>query len=216
MGLQQFERRLERLVEGAFSRAFRSGLQPVEIGRRLVREADSHRTLGVRGTVFPNHYVVRIAPDDAARFADFEGALVAELAQAVREHAREEGARFMGPVHVELSEEPKLKAGDLRVDATTVEGGEGWATLVLPNGDRVPLDEDTVVIGRMHDCRVTLSDSQVSRRHAEIRRGEKGYCLLDLGSTNGTKVNGTLTKERWLSDGDEILVGDTRILFEEA
>ena len=62
MGLQRFERRLERLVEGGFGKAFRSGLQPVEIGRRLVRELDAGRTLGVRGTVVPNHFVVLRLP----------------------------------------------------------------------------------------------------------------------------------------------------------
>src|SRR4029079_19517375 len=58
MGLQRFERRLERLVECVFGTAFLTGLQPVEVGRRLVRELDSGRQLGVRGTVAPNHFVV--------------------------------------------------------------------------------------------------------------------------------------------------------------
>ncbi|MBM4398675.1 MAG: DUF3662 domain-containing protein, partial [Deltaproteobacteria bacterium] len=57
MGVQSFERRLERLVEGAFGKAFRSGLQPVEIARRLLREMDAGRTLGVRSTVAPNWYL---------------------------------------------------------------------------------------------------------------------------------------------------------------
>jgi len=132
MGLQQFERRLERLVEGAFSRAFKSGLQPIEIGRRVIREADAGRTLGVRGTVLPNHYVVQISHDDHARFEEFEAALTIELAQAVREHAREKGARFMGPVRVELVDDGTVRVGDLHVAATIAEGGDGWASLVLP------------------------------------------------------------------------------------
>jgi FHA domain-containing protein len=216
MGLQQFERRLERLVEGAFSRAFKSGLQPVEIGRRVVREADAGRALGVRGTVLPNQYAVRIATEDADRFAEFEGALSAELAQAIREHARDEGAHFLGPVRVEIQRDERVHLGEMRVDATIVEGAGDWASLTLPGGARVPLGEDRVLIGRMADCRISLSDSQVSRRHAEVRRGERGYLIVDLGSTNGTKVNGTVVKERWLTDGDEIVVGDTRLVFEGA
>ena len=62
MGLQQFERRLERLVEGVFAKAFRSGLQPVELGRRLAREMDLHRTVGIRGTISPNHFDIALAP----------------------------------------------------------------------------------------------------------------------------------------------------------
>jgi len=58
MGLQGFEQRLERLVEGVFAKTFRSGLKPVEVGRRLTRDMDLHRTLGVNGPLAPNHFSV--------------------------------------------------------------------------------------------------------------------------------------------------------------
>src|SRR6266480_4115852 len=83
MGLQRFERRLERLVEGGFGKAFRTGLQPVEIGRRLVRELESGRSLGVRGTVAPNQFTVRISEADRARFEGFQDALLTELTESV-------------------------------------------------------------------------------------------------------------------------------------
>ena len=79
MGLQQFERRLERLVEGTFAKAFRSGLQPVEVGRRLSREMDLQRTVGVHGLIAPNQFKVAVSPDDAERFSSFSEALVREL-----------------------------------------------------------------------------------------------------------------------------------------
>src|SRR5256885_11814461 len=103
MGLQRFERRLERLVEGGFGKAFRSGLQPVEIGRRMVREMDAGRTLGVRGTVVPNQITVSLSTEDLERFAGFRDSLVAELADAAREHARDEGYHFSGPVEVTIA-----------------------------------------------------------------------------------------------------------------
>ena len=83
MGLQAFERRLERLVEGVFTKAFRSGLQPLEIGRRLVKELDAGRTVGVHGVVAPNHFTVVLSPADYERFATFRDALASELADAV-------------------------------------------------------------------------------------------------------------------------------------
>ncbi len=79
MGLQQFERRLERLVEGVFAKAFRSGLQPVEIGRRLTREMDLRRTVAPRGTLAPNAFTVVLSPSDRERFAPIEDELVGEL-----------------------------------------------------------------------------------------------------------------------------------------
>src|SRR5213078_2994520 len=100
MGLQQFERRLERLVEGVFAKAFKSGLQPVELGRRLTREMDANRTLGVRGTIAPNHFVFELSQSDFQRFAAFEEALRRELAEAARQHARDENYEFLGPVEV--------------------------------------------------------------------------------------------------------------------
>jgi hypothetical protein len=217
MGLQRFERRLERLVEGAFTKAFRSGLQPVEIGRRLVREMDARRTLGVRGTVVPNELVVAVSAADFEQWDGYHEALVRELQESAREHAREEGSHFVGPVTVELRSDPGLKRGDLRVGARVVEGEGGFvAALVLPDDRRVVLTEEVAVIGRLPDCAVALSDAQVSRHHAEVRPGRDGHRIVDLGSTNGTIVNGVVVREHDLHDGDVIEIGATRIRYEES
>src|SRR5689334_5839470 len=112
MGLQQVERRLERLVEGVFSKAFRGGLQPVEIARRLTRDMEVGRTVGVRGTVAPNYAVITISEIDAERFETFADALVLELEDAMREHAKDRGYRFIGPVKVELYQDPDFKKSE--------------------------------------------------------------------------------------------------------
>jgi hypothetical protein len=217
MGLQRFEQRLERLVEGVFTKAFRSGLQPVEIGRRLVRELDAGRTLGVRGTVAPNSFEVTLSPDDWERFAGFGDALQGELAAAVREHARDEGYHFIGPVEVEIVVNERCKRGDMKVVASIVQSAGGAVgALVLPDGERVQLGDQPAMIGRLPDCAVTLSDPQVSRHHAEVRPSEEGYRVFDLGSMNGTLVNGTRVGEHALQDGDVIRVGATSIRYEES
>ena len=217
MGLQRFERRLERLVEGGFGKAFRTGLQPVEIGRRLVRELDSGRSLGVRGTVAPNQFTVRISQDDEARFAGFRDALVAELTETVRDSARASNYRFVGPVEVRMAVDPRFGVGDLAVDAAIVASPDGLTgALVMPDGRRIQLGEDAVTIGRLPDCTIALSDSQVSRHHAEVRRAERGFAVVDLGSLNGTTVNGAAVQQHPLTDGDVIGVGDTEIRYEES
>jgi Protein of unknown function (DUF3662)/FHA domain len=217
MGLQAFERRLERLVEGAFTKAFRSGLQPLEIGRRIVRELDAGRTVGVHGVVAPNHFTVSLSPEDYERFASFRDALARELADAAREHARDERYHFVGPVVVELIEDPSRRQGDLRVEAVIEQGEGGWAAaLVLADGSRVALDAEEATIGRLPDCAVALSDPQVSRHHAQLRRSPEGYRVVDLGSTNGTTVNGAPIADHLLRDGDAIGVGNTVIRFEES
>ena len=87
---------------------------------------------------------------------------------------------------------------------------------MLPDGGRVALGDEPAVIGRMPDCAVPLSDSQVSRHHAEVRRDEHGFRVVDLGSTNGTTVNGVVVKDQLLNDGDVIVVGATSLRYEES
>jgi len=216
MGLQEFERRLEHLVEGVFAKAFRGGLQPVELGRRLTREMDANRTVGVRGTIAPNAFAFALAPADRERFESFSDALVRELGDAAREHARAEGYAFLGPVQITLESDPAVAPGMFLVAGSVKEaaGGVAVGALVLTDGSRVPVTDEPVTIGRMADCTVVLTDESVSRRHAEVRRLGSNIVVVDLGSTNGTKVNGAGVKERRLVDGDEITVGTTSMRFE--
>src|SRR5579872_1187702 len=125
MGLQQFEERLERLVEGTLAKPFRSNLQPVEIGRRLTREMDLHRRVGVRGLIAPNAFSVTLAPADVERFSNFIDALSRELSDAAREHARVENYTFVGPVEVEIFESTGLKVGRFTVAAEVRESEDG-------------------------------------------------------------------------------------------
>ncbi len=218
MGLQSFEHGVERMVEGVFSRAFRSGVRPIELGRRLVREMDEHRSVDVKGRrIVPNQFSFWLSPNDHAAFADIDEALVTELCEAAREYAREEGYHFMGPVSVELAVDNKLKPGRFGISSTMKEagGGVGAGSLVLPNGERVPLTNTVATIGRLPECTVTLADTNISRRHAEIRPLGTGWVIADLGSTNGVKLNGVrIDGERLLRDGDVISLGTTHITFE--
>ena len=216
MGLQQFEQRIERLVEGAFSKGLRGGLQPVEIGRRLTREMDLMRRVGVRGLTAPNVFVVTLSAADTERFGTFLDALARELGDAAREHARTEGYEFIGPVEVEIQSDSALKPGRYTIKAQMREGllGLPAASLILPDGSRIPLEAEPVVIGRMPECTVVLTDPNVSRRHAEVKRQGSDVIVVDLQSTNGTRVNGLPIRERVLVDGDDITVGTTILRFQ--
>jgi hypothetical protein len=216
MGLADLERRLERLVEGVFAKAFRSGLQPVELLRRLTREMDATRTHGVRGVIAANHFTFALAPDDHEKFAAFESSLLRDLADGAREHARAEGYHFLGPLSVELAEDPGVTPGTFLLASEMQEGPGGGTvgTVVLADGTRIGVGDDPVTIGRMPECDVVLNDQNVSRRHAEVRRQDGDFVVVDLGSTNGTRVNGAGVRERRLVDGDEITVGGTTLRFE--
>ncbi len=217
MGLKGFEKRLERMVEGVFGRAFKSGIRPVELGRRLVREMDDDRSVDVRGqTLVPNHFTIVLSPADHEEFAEVSDRLTRELADAAREHARDEDYHFMGPVQVEFAESEKVRTGAFQIHARLREGkgGAGAGSLVLPTEERMRLTESTVTIGRKPESTIVLADPNVSRNHAEIRPHGTGWALVDLGSTNGSRINGRKVTEQALADGDDISFGNTHIRFE--
>lgn len=217
MVIRGFERRLERMVEGTFARAFPSSIRPVEVARRLAREMDDQLSVGVRGTpVVPNHFTVFLSEKDHGQFSEAQDALRRELCEAVRDHARDQRFGFMGPVQVELVVSDRLGVGRFDVEGRFREGpgGAGAGSLMLPTGQRFTLAEYPVSVGRKPECNIVLADPNVSRNHAEIRPHGEGFLLVDLGSTNGTKVNGVKVSQHQLRDGDEISFGNTRIRFE--
>jgi len=217
MGLQSLERRLERMVDGVF-RGSRSAIRPIELGRRLVREMDDQRSVDVKGRrVVPNDFVIQLSQRDYTGFEDIHDVLQAELVEAAREYAREEGYHFMGPVRVQLAADPDLRGGRFNVQATLRQaaGGVGAGSLVLPSGQRISLGDRPVTVGRLSECTIPLNDQNVSRRHAEIRPGRGAYVVTDLGSTNGTMVNGArIGGEHRLTDGDIVSFGSTYVRFE--
>jgi hypothetical protein len=218
MGLQSLEGRLERMVDGVFSRRSRGSIRPIELGRRLVREMDSNRSVDVKGRrIVPNDFTVLLSAIDHAGFSDIEDALISELAEAAREYAREEGYHFMGPVTVSLTVDNSLKTGRFGVSSQLKQAatGPGMGSIVLPSGQRVDLSDAVISVGRLPECTIAINDSNISRNHAEIRAGASSYVVVDLNSTNGTMVNGAkIIGEQSLSDGDIISFGSTHVRFE--
>ncbi len=179
---------------------------------------DDRRSVDVRGRrIVPNRFEIRLSPKDHGNFNDIDEILTIELAEAAREHAREEGYHFMGPVGVQLMIDNNLKPGRFEVVSTMREAGNGVSagTLVMPSGERLNLIGQLVTVGRLAECSISLNDSNVSRRHAEVRSHGPNFLVVDLGSTNGTRVNGTrIVGQQQLQDGDIISFGGTHIRFE--
>jgi hypothetical protein len=121
--LRDFEGRLEGAVEGLFARFFRSGVQPVELGKRLVREVEDGRTVGVNRVYVPNVYVYELSPADRERFADYEVALARELAALAVDTARERDWAMLGPARIQFETAEDLPEGRFRL-ASRVEPDE--------------------------------------------------------------------------------------------
>ena len=120
--LRDFERRLGGLVEGLFSKTFRSGVQPVELAKRLIKEMDAGRTVGVTEVWAPNHFAFHLSPDDGERLEQAEAAMIAELKNVIRENAAERGWGLVGPPEVEFFVDTRMKKGDFTCTTSLVEG----------------------------------------------------------------------------------------------
>ena len=217
MGLKGFERRLERLVEGAFSRAFRSGLRPIELGRKISRIFDDERMVDVRGrTVVPNQVTFELSPDDYQRFEQIATALCREIGEVGKEHVRDRGYSLMGPIEIHLARNPQLRTGNFKTRGEFHEDPDGTRgpSLILPTGERLRLGTGDLIIGRISDSDIVVDDPNVSRHHARITQETDSYLITDLKSMNGTTVNGANITRHVLNDGDTIGVGSRTIVFE--
>ena len=136
--LNDFERRLEGTIEGIFAKAFRTGLHPVELASRILKEMEAGKTVGVRGVWVPNRYAFGLSPPDTERFADTQKALRRELESVVADGARERGWGLVGPPEVEFVEDENLKQGRFTCEASLVEGPSGWAPPVEPAPSPAP------------------------------------------------------------------------------
>lgn len=231
--LQRFERRLEGVVQGAFAKAFGGWVEPVEVAAALTREAEDKKAIVAAGRVLvPNTYTVELGPSDAERLKKYDEPLRTELSAMVSEAAREQGWSFVGPVEVHFEETTDLATGAFRVRSAVVAGAvPAAATKLGPSpqliaaqakssvehrGQRIPLTGVTK-IGRGAEADLQIIDTGVSRLHAELRvvRDDTGdrVELHDLGSTNGTRVNGQSVTSATLTDGDRISVGASDLVF---
>jgi hypothetical protein len=230
--LSEFERRLEGVIEGIFTKAFRTGLQPVELATRILKEMEANKAVGVREVWVPNGYIFHLSPVDRERFSGTEKHLRRELEQVIREGAGERGWGLVGPPEVQFQTDASLKQGEFSCEPLLIEGpttgGAGpplaaagasdrEAELVIIEkgkpGKAFPLTKERVIIGRLDDSDVVLADPGASRRHAEVRRQNGEYVIADLGSTNGTMVNESTIGERTLEEGDRITIGRTVLEF---
>lgn len=221
--LDRFERKVERAVSDAFAKAFRSEVKPVELASALRKEADTSAAIVGRGrTLVPNAYLITLGEADFERFVSWQDSLVAELEDAVTQHARQQRYAFVGPVSVQLEQADDLDTGVFRIRGARMKGSVAPATAAVATSSHPVLDIDgrryqinnrRTVLGRGTDCDIVLDDPGVSRHHAEVTLDSGRANLRDLGSTNGSFVDGEKITAARLTDGSAITLGRTRIVF---
>ena len=245
--LRNLEAKLGGIVEGAFGRAFRTSVQPVELAHKLAKEMEENQMVSVSRVYVPNHYRVFLSPRDREQFASYEPALRKELSDYLLEHARQEQFALTSRPQIEFQTDDRLDVGEFGIQAQLLGELEGELAeagpsagdfghtmvyspdraarplepipdrrqaLLVSEGRRSRLSGDRVLIGRSRECDIVVSDPNVSRRHIELRRGERGWAAVDLGSTNGMKINGRRLSHAELQPGDRITIGISDLTFE--
>ena len=232
--LQKFERRLEQAISGAFARAFRSAVQPVEIAAALQRECDNNAQIMSRHRrMVPNRFHVELSEPDLERLSPYDSAMATELADQLKEHADNQGYVFPGPISIDFEQADDLTTGRFRIrseaqarvrsNATQTQVRRATA-LVDVNGTQQPLHPGSTVVGRGTEADIRIDDPGVSRKHIEFEVSGTGEDLRlrvrDLGSTNGMLVDGHRITTTGLRNGSEIRIGNTtltvRIVTEDA
>jgi hypothetical protein len=212
--LDNFEKGLERAVNGAFAKTFKSGLQPVEITSALRRELDTKAVVVSRDRILvPNKFTVRLSRPDYDRMTGLGATLIDELTQLVQRHATTQHYAFSGGISIRLSADDQLSQGMIEIDSVNVKGTVAWNPVLDINGRRYPILKSRTIIGRGSEADITVEDSGTSRKHVEILwDGTRGQ-VNDLGSTNGSKLNGAPLGKAPLAPDSVIEIGRTRIVF---
>ena len=226
-GLQRLENKLEQMISGAFARAFRSAVQPVEIAAALQRECDNNaQILSRERRLVPNDFHVELSRTDLDRLASYDAALAEDMAGQLKAHADQQGYVFPGPVSISFDAAEDLTTGRFRIrslakakitsDATATQVGRARAFIEV-NGTRHPLQQPGLVVGRGTDADLRINDPGVSRRHIQflIDPGSGPTPQIevrDLGSTNGMLVDGHRITSTRLHDGSEVRIGSTTMV----
>lgn len=187
---RQLERRLEDALDHLAGRIFRGGLHLSELAARVAREAELAEFTTPAGPATANRFTLLLNP---ANLADDPEPVARELERAFTDLAAERGWRLEGPVRIQLERNAEVAIGSIN-SAASVEVGEVpcWSQLQATDGTRVIIRANRARIGRAPDADVVLDYPEISRIHALIYRQNDEIHLVDAGSANGTRLNGSM------------------------
>ena len=221
--LDKFEKGVENVANRAMSR-LSDDVEPIEIASKLRETMDKRAATFARDrSVVPNVFRIHLAPTDHDRVSEWgEDEMVRQMEEVATSHAAEQGYSFVGPVEVTFVRDTSLTPPTVEVDSSTRRGAAAPAAAAQASpghpildidGQRYLLTGPVTVIGRGSEADIIVDDSGVSRRHLEIRLTQGHAIATDLGSTNGTYVEGHRVDAATLLDGNTLTVGRTRIMF---
>lgn len=247
--LRDIEKRLEGFITDLFGRAFKSGIQPIEVARKLIWEMDSNKRVGISAVYVPNRYTVFFSPEDRERLAGVETDVVSEMKRYIKEHADSSGYKSISHVQIIFETDAELGLGEFGIATEFVQdeadisqsldmrtmvytpseeeseliprsrrpaGTRGLLKAKGRGGKQVVITGEAVTIGRSKSNDLVVDDSKTSRHHAKVVKDQLGrFEFQDLGSTNGSMLNGEPIWRSILTDGDVLTIGLTEVTFSQ-
>ena len=232
--LDNLEQRLDRIVNGSFSKAFKSEVQPVELGAALQQEIDTRADNVAGQMMVPNAFVIELSRADHDRLAPYFGTLISELTQLANNYISEQRYQVLHRVEISFGLDPFFETGVFRIKSASQQvsnfetpSGSPAMNSQIPvaamsareiprltdiSGNEYPLTKSVTNIGRGVDADIQIADSGASRLHCAIVLGSQ-VIVRDLGSTNGTTVDGQRISEAVLQDGSIIKLGNTTFTY---
>ena len=212
--LDKFEKGLERVVTGAFTKTFKSELQPVEIASAIRSEMDSKASILSRERILaPNTFTVHLGKADFERMASLGEPLISELTDLATRHALKQGFQFGAALAIRLVEDSSLTLGQITVESASHKLEVEWTPALDVAGKRYLLNKSRTTVGRDESSDIAIDDSGMSRRHFELLWDGKNAGIRDLGSTNGTRVNGQAVAEGPIAADTIIQAGRSEFVF---
>jgi hypothetical protein len=178
--LRNLEEKIAGLVEGTFSRAFKSEVRPVEIARKLAREMEQHKVVSLSRTYVPNEYTVWLSPEDREQFEGMESDLRDELSGYLMEHARGERLVLMTRPEIDFKTDERLRLGEFGIQARLVKPGS--------EDDGTPVQGDaghTQVYQTSERNRERLAEPHPRRGQARLRYEGRAVILSGDGAVLG-------------------------------
>jgi hypothetical protein len=216
--IENFERRLETFVNGAFSKAFKSQLQPVEISAAIKAKMDvSAAVIGKDRILAPNEFRVSLSQTDLLRLNSLGDNLVSEISKQVASHVKKQRYQLTDELAISLSASSTLAIGQISVAASGSKAEQvanvSWVPAIDIAGKRYVLAKAKTTIGRDATADIQVNDAGLSRTHFAINWDGSSGSVEDLGSTNGTTVAGANVKLQNIGADTVIKAGRTEFVF---
>ncbi len=234
--LDNLEQRLDRIVNGSFSKAFKSEVQPVELGAALQQEIDNRADTITGQTVVPNIFIIELGSVDHERLETYFETLSVELGALADAYSSEQRYTTVDSAHISFDLDSELETGVFRIRSTAAKRPadviaaslvaqdatpqvpltsftpEATPYLTSITGEEFKITKSVTNIGRGVEADIQIDDTSVSRLHCAIVLGSE-VLVRDLGSTNGTVVDGARATESVLRDGSIIKVGNITLTY---